>query len=154
MIKVLVPALVAAGLAVAVLVSACGDDDGGGDGGLTHDVHVHLDEWSVEVDPSSFQGPGNITFGGHNHGTLPHQVTVIKTELDPADLPLERVSVDVEAAGEQVLTFEVPAADSDEGLQVGVSELDAGNYAIICNIPGHYQQGMYAAFEVAEAPGS
>jgi len=27
--------------------------------------------------------------------------------------------------------------------------LDAGNYVFICNLPGHYEQGMHAAFTVS-----
>lgn len=143
--------LIIVAVTAGIVVTGCGDDDEDDHGGLVHDVHVHLDEWSVDVDTPSFEGAGQIAFGGHNHGKLPHQVTIIKTDLDPASLPLDRVSVDVEAAGEQVLSFEVPPADGDEGLQIGISELDAGKYAIICNIPGHYQQGMVAAFEVTDA---
>jgi uncharacterized cupredoxin-like copper-binding protein len=151
--RLLVPAVLAAGLFAGILASGCGDDDDSHEvGGLVHDVHVHLDEWSVEVEPVTLEGAGEITVGGHNHGTLPHQITVIKTDLDAADLPLDRVSVDVEAAGEEVFSIEVPPADGDEGLQVGIADLDAGKYAFICNIPGHYQQGMFASFEVTEAP--
>lgn len=28
------------------------------------------------------------------------------------------------------------------------TNLDAGSYVIICNLPGHYDQGMHAAFTV------
>jgi hypothetical protein len=33
------------------LVSACGDDDEE-PAGLEHELHVHLDEWSVETEPN------------------------------------------------------------------------------------------------------
>jgi uncharacterized cupredoxin-like copper-binding protein len=29
-------------------------------------------------------------------------------------------------------------------------ELEAGTYLIICNLPGHYSNGMVAVFEVGE----
>jgi uncharacterized cupredoxin-like copper-binding protein len=32
-----------------------------------------------------------------------------------------------------------------------VESLEAGAYVLICNIPGHYQQGMFVGFE-ATAP--
>lgn len=137
--------------ALAALVSACGDDDEE-PAGLEHDVHVHLDEWSVEADPPSFPGSGTIAFGGHNHGKYPHQVTVLKTDMPVDELPIDRGRVDNEEAGELIMEFEVPAADGDEGLQVGIADLTVGKYAIFCNIPGHYLQGMVTAFEVTEAP--
>lgn len=28
-------------------------------------------------------------------------------------------------------------------------DLDAGTYVIMCNLPGHFAQGMYSTFEVA-----
>ena len=27
-------------------------------------------------------------------------------------------------------------------------ELDPGNYVLMCNLPGHYEAGMFAAFTV------
>jgi len=141
-------------LALLATAVACGDGDETGLPGVTIDVHAHLDEWSVKLEPASIAKSGRVTFEAHNHGKVPHQLVVIKTDLNPADLPLERVAVDVEAAGEQLLSVDVPAADGEAGRQVSATELDPGEYAIICNIPGHYQQGMYASFEVTEAPQS
>jgi len=141
--------LTAAPMAAAFALAACG---GGGEPEVIADVHVHLDEWSVEPDVPSVSGPAAVTFAGHNHGQFPHQVVVIKTEMDAAALPEERGRVDVDAAGEEILAFEVPEADGGEGVQVGTSDLEPGNYVILCNIPGHYQQGMYAAFQVTSGP--
>ncbi len=141
-----------AAFAAAVLFAACG---GGGDEeppGLTHDVHVHLDEWSVEPAPPTIQGPAVVNIGGHNHGKYPHQITIVETDLDDGNLPISKARVDLEAIGEPALEFDVPAADGDEGLQVASVELPVGKYVIYCAIPGHYQQGMHAAFEVTASP--
>ena len=144
--------LVFVAIAASVALSACGDDDEEEPAGLEHDVHVHLDEWSVETEPSSLTGPGTVAFGGHNHGKYPHQVTVLKTDMPIDELPIDRGRVDTDEAGDLMMEFEVPQAGEEEGLQVGSTELAVGNYAIFCNIPGHYLQGMVAAFEVTEAP--
>jgi len=135
--------------AVASLVAlaiACG----GGEEppGLKHDIHVHLDEWSVRVDPPSITGRAIVNIGGHNHGKYPHQITVIQTDLDPAQLPISQARVDVKAIGEPVAAFDVPASDGGQGLQVVSAEMKPGKYVIFCAIPGHYQQGMYTGFEV------
>lgn len=146
------------GLALAALLLAAAAACGGGDdqrkppAGLEHDVHVHLDEWSVNVDPPSVSGPATLNIGGHNHGKYPHQVTVIKTDLDPAALPISQSRVDVQAIGQPAASFDVPAADGGEGLQVVSAELTPGKYVIFCAIPGHYQQGMRTGFEVTTAP--
>lgn len=140
-------------LAVAALAVACGD---GGPSApvLTGRVHVHLDEWSVAPEPASTEGPVTVTFEGHNHGQFPHQVVVIETDRPADDLPMERGKVDVDDAGREMLSIDVPAADPDagrEGRQVGTIDLRPGRYVLICNIAGHYQQGMYAEFQVTKA---
>jgi uncharacterized cupredoxin-like copper-binding protein len=28
-------------------------------------------------------------------------------------------------------------------------DLDAGTYVVMCNLPGHFERGMHAVFEVA-----
>ena len=142
-------------LALAALVgifAACGGGDDKEPAGLKHDIHVHLDEWSVKPDPESIAGPATINIGGHNHGKYPHQVTVVKTDLDPGALPISKLRVDVEALGGAIVEFDVPAADGDEGTQVASAEMSPGRYVIFCAIPGHYQQGMHAGFEVTAAP--
>jgi uncharacterized cupredoxin-like copper-binding protein len=138
-------------MAASVGVSCAGDDEVEPPG-LEHDVHVHLEEWSVRPQPASVPGPAAVAFGGHNHGKYPHQVTLVKTDMPVDDLPLVKSRVDAEAAGELIMEFEVPEADGGEGRQVGVANLTVGKYAILCNIPGHYLQGMFASFEVTEAP--
>jgi len=144
--------LIIAVAAFAAFASACGDDDDEQAGGLEHDVHVHLDEWSVEPQPASISGTARVAFGGHNHGQYPHQVTVLKTDLAVDALPIEKGSVDIDKAGDLIMDFDVPESDGGEGRQVGIADLTVGKYAIFCNIPGHYLQGMVAAFEVTEAP--
>lgn len=132
------------------LVSACGDDNEE-PAGLEHELHVHLDEWSVETEPGSVAA-GTVNIGGHNHGKYPHQVTAIKTDLDSAELPISKARVDIEAIGDPAVEFDVPAAEGGEGLQVATAELTPGRYVIFCAIPGHYQQGMRGALEVTSAP--
>lgn len=145
---------VLAGLAMVTLaLAACG----GGEEeppGLEHDVHVHLDEWSVKPDPTAIPGPATVNIGGHNHGKYPHQVTILKTQLPVAELPIKKGAVDTDTAGELVVAFDVPPANGGEGLQVARADLSVGTYAIFCNIPGHYLQGMFATFEVTQAPPS
>ena len=129
-------------------LTACGDDDDDVPPGLAHDIHVHLDEWSLKAEPQSIDGPATVNIGGHNHGQYPHQVTVVQTDIDPAALPIKRARVDIDAIGEPAVEFDVPAADGDTGIQVASAELTPGKYVLFCAIPGHYQQGMFGTLEV------
>jgi len=132
---------------LAIGLTACGGD-GDEPPGLAHDVHVHLDEWSLKAEPPSIDGPATVNIGGHNHGRYPHQLTVVQTDIDPASLPVKKARVDVGAIGEPAVGFDVPAADEDTGIQVASAELTPGKYVLYCAIPGHYQQGMYGTLEV------
>ena len=43
--------------------------------------------------------------------------------------------------------------DSGDNVELGKTQtyhiaLPAGNYVLVCNLPGHYKAGMVAAFEV------
>jgi uncharacterized cupredoxin-like copper-binding protein len=73
---------------------------------------------------------------------------VFKTDLPPDQLPTnEDGDVDEEGEGvEAIDEVEDIAGGSDAELTVN---LDAGSYVVICNLPGHYRQGMHAAFTVS-----
>lgn len=137
-----------------VLFAACGDDDDdGGDDGGASTVGIELLEFSVLANPDS-AGAGDVTFEIENAGPDDvHEFVVIKTDLDPAELPTgDDGSVDEEGEGMEVI-------GEVEDVEVGASEsltvnLEAGSYALICNIfdadenESHYQEGMHTAFTV------
>lgn len=109
-------------------------------------VAVALREWSVEPSAAETR-PGEVTFEVSNDGTLPHNFVVFSTESAADQLPVENAQV-VESEGvvEAGRIDEFPGGSS-ESLTV---ELDAGAYVLVCNLPGHYEQGMRAAFSVAD----
>ena len=144
--------------AVALLAAACGDDSGdgssqgGGGGGGASTVDV--DEMEFSINPSAGSAPaGEVTFSLHNVGKETHEFVVIKTDLDPLDLPTAKDgSVDEEGEGiEPVDEVEDLAAGASQDLTV---DLEAGNYVLICNIVeeedgetvSHYQNGMRVNF--------
>ncbi len=89
---------------------------------------------------------GNVTFEVHNDGTIQHSFYVIKTDLDPAGLPLDGNKIDENATGVDVVD---EIDDFDAGTIKTLSvDLEAGHYVLICNIAGHYTQGMHVAFDV------
>lgn len=164
-------AVVGAAMSLAIACSDDGDDDGGDGGDATatevmsstpheddgetpdgHDdpavLHIELSEWSItgeDGSPIPSAPAGDVTFETHNDGTTAHALVVIKTDIDPAALPLDGTTVDEDAAGEVIgEVAEFAAGD----IEIGTFELEAGNYALICNVAAHYEQGMHAALVV------
>jgi len=140
-----------------VLLPACGgDDDGGGDGGDGGSATITLQEFAVSADPASVPA-GSVTFDVTNDGPEDvHEFVVIKTDLAPTDLPTDEDGAVLEdGEGMEVV-------DEIEDIPVGESQtltvdLEAGAYALICNIvqeeddgtlEAHYAEGMRTGFTV------
>lgn len=127
-------------LSMAMLAAGCGDDDGSGG----NRVNVSLGEWDIQ--PNSLSAAaGDTTFRAKNNGTIAHELVIIKTDMDPAQLPMSGGKVDEDKAGKVVDEIAEFAAGKTES---GTFKLDAGHYALICNITGHYQSGMHAGLTV------
>lgn len=146
-----------AALAVA-LVSVTGCTGGGSSPSAStaadaNVVEVALVEWGVV--PSVESAPsGDVTFQVTNDGPADvHEFVVLKTDLDPAELPTdEQGAVTEDGEGIEVI-------DEIEDIPVGETQelavtLEAGNYVLLCNIysedenEAHYAEGMRTAFAV------
>jgi hypothetical protein len=125
-------------------------------GGTT--VNVTLQEWAVLLDAESAPA-GEVTFAVTNDGPDDvHEFVIIKTDVDPGDLPTDATGA-VDEAGVQFQSGEMEVIDEIEDIPVGESAeltatLEAGNYVLICNIytadeqEAHYAEGMRVAFTV------
>ena len=127
----------AAGLTL--VIGSCGGDDGG-IGATEADYSITLDESSAPA--------GEVTFDVTNEAEQPHEFVVFKTDLAEDQLPMDdEGNVDEEGDGVELVDELEDIAPGDEpSLTV---DLDAANYVIICNLPGHYKQGMHASFTVS-----
>jgi uncharacterized cupredoxin-like copper-binding protein len=133
-------------MGLGLVAAACG---GGGE-----DVSVTLQEFAVGTDPASASA-GSVTFNIENKGPDDtHEFVVIRTDLDPTELPTdEDGAVDEAGAGMEVVdeVEEIPVGDTPT-LEV---ELTAGSYVLICNIfdeeeqEAHYSEGMRTGFTVS-----
>ncbi len=90
---------------------------------------------------------GEVTFDVRNDAGQEHEFVVFETDLDADALPVDKVG-DVKEDGKGVTHI-----DEIGGLQPGAGQaitlnLAPGNYVVICNLPGHYGQGMHSAFTV------
>ena len=114
-------------------------------------VDVTLTEWSVTPTPTSAPA-GEIYFLASNEGEDPHELVVVKSDLDPADLPVEDGAV-----VEDELDFRGEIEGFASGTQAsGVFDLEAGRYVLFCTIveevngelESHYELGMHTEFTV------
>ena len=125
----------------AALVFAIGSCGGGSGIGAT------LADYSITLDEST-GAPGDVTFDVTNDAEQPHEFVVFKTDLAPDALPVDEDG-NVDEAGEGVeLVDEIEDIAPGDTPSLTVN-LDAANYVIICNIPGHYAQGMHTPFVVS-----
>ena len=88
---------------------------------------------------------GAVNISAVNDGSLPHEMVIAKTNLDPSKLPtLDDGSVNEDA-------LDVPGEVSDVGpgaTGTGTVDLKPGKYVMFCNLPGHYAAGMYGTLTV------
>jgi uncharacterized cupredoxin-like copper-binding protein len=104
-------------------------------------VLVHLKDYSITEQTNSAPA-GEITFDAANDGPSPHELAVIETDKAPGKLPVAKgVADETGDLGEA----EDIAAGSSKGVTL---VLKPGHYVLICNLAGHYQAGMHAAFTV------
>jgi uncharacterized cupredoxin-like copper-binding protein len=131
--------------ALALSLAACGDtnDSGGGSDGEA-EVHAPLEDFHIKLDETS-AAAGPVAFEVDNKGPSTHEFVVVKTDLAADKLPTdENGDVDEEGDG-------ITAVDEIEDIAKGDSpklevDLEAGDYVVFCNLPGHYRQGMHATF--------
>jgi uncharacterized cupredoxin-like copper-binding protein len=125
--------------ALPLLVVACGSDGGEGD------VNVTLSDFAVELDPATATA-GDVVFVASNEGAETHEFEIFRIEgdTDPTALPVEDNVADTEGL---TLLDEVEDVTPGGSAELTVN-LDAGAYAVICNLPGHYAQGMFATLDV------
>jgi uncharacterized cupredoxin-like copper-binding protein len=108
-------------------------------------LKVEVKEWTIADEQGSSAlsvKAGEVTFDVHNGGQVPHEMVVLKTESDPANLPLTGDHVDETASVGEV--DDVAAGQT----KAGTLPLQPGTYVLICNLPGHYKQGMHALLTV------
>jgi len=126
----------------AFLAGACGDDGGSAGDGAAIDVTLVDDGVTLSATEVS---SGTLTFRTTNDGTLTHEIEVFEGEEDPASLPIEDQVADT---GGWTLVDEIeditPGASADLTL-----DLEPGTYQVVCNLPDHFERGMYATLTVA-----
>ena len=128
-------------LVLAALVTiGAGCTSTGGEG----DVEVSLRDDAVTLTPATADA-GSVTFAATNDGSVTHEIEVFSGDVDPARLPIENIVASTDGL-ELIDEIEdiTPGASADLTI-----DLDAGAYVVMCNLPGHFAEGMHAVLEVA-----
>ena len=87
-----------------------------------------------------------------------HELVILKTDLNPAELPRKEAKHHQELVQEYLVNEDdarVETIDEIEEFPVGTSQvkkvfLEPGHYVLFCNIPGHYDKGMYTSLHIVQ----
>lgn len=111
-------------------------------------VDVDANTMLLTPSPDSV-GAGEITFEVTNSGDRLHEFAIFKTDLAIDQLPTNESGSEVIEDGPGLtLIDEIEDIQPGDTMTLTVT-LDAGNYALICNVKGHYRMGMRSAFTVS-----
>ena len=135
-------------LFVAAVASCSSDSSGSATQGST--IKVELKEWAFDASSNSAPA-GTITFEAKNKGKEVHELVLFKTDLAPAELPVdEEGAVDEKGAGIELID-EVENVKPGETKRFAV-DLKPGKYVMACNVvengQRHFMNAMYGSFTV------
>lgn len=158
-------------LAVALILAACSPTGASPPAatGASGDITATLSEWGITLSASGAPA-GKVAFEVTNQGAIPHEFLMIRTDMMADTLPVKDNMIDVMAMGGPMgagmdmpgmspppdmehpvgtvgVIGEVAAGASD---QLVLDDLVPGHYAIICDLPAHYEQGMRVDFTVGQ----
>ena len=132
--------------ALAIATVACSSDSSsssGSDTSTSGEVASTVKDFSITLDPTEVAA-GQVKFSINNEGPSTHEFVVVQTDTAPGDLPVDGALVSedgIDVIGE---AEDIPPSTTVDL----VLTLEAGQYVIICNIEGHYAQGMNAGLTV------
>ena len=137
---------------MSLLVFACGGEteiEVTDDVKVTSALGVIMNEWDVKPSPNYKMGkhipPGDIEVTLTNAGQLEHNMYVLNQDSYDDFAILDDGSADI--SGLEVL-LEISTVQPGQSGTGKITDLPAGVYAFICNIPGHYSSGTVGKFIV------
>jgi len=120
-------------------------------------IHVTLIDFNIHPAHSTAK-TGWVAFHAVNAGTTMHELVILRTDIQPDNLPRIAKTDKTGAITGYIVNEEaaaVKAIDEIEEFPAGTRKdknvfLDPGRYVLFCNIPEHYDKGMYASLLVEE----
>ena len=111
------------------------------------DPSVSLYEWKV-IAPATLKA-GKTTFNISNFGTVPHELLMFKSPLAAAKYPVDAAG-NIKEEGAGVDLFSDGENIDPSGSQARTVDLAPGTYLFVCNIPGHFKNGMFTVVTVTK----
>ncbi len=147
----------ATGLA-AVALAGCGGGDNKGSTTTQQNTNAQGSSGALTIKMSDFKfdpknpqsAAGTVKVTAPNVGKVEHELVLFKTDRNPGSFKVEGNSVDEEALEKASDVKEIgEIADVEPGeTKSETFKLTPGKYAMICNVPGHYQAGMWGSITV------
>ena len=110
-------------------------------------VIASVQEWKVIANRNTVPA-GPTTFLVSNMGTIKHEFLVTKTDFADGKIPIEPKTNRFSEEGEGIeVVNEIPEWEQKTTESLTLTLLP-GNYELLCNIEGHYGNGMHTAFSV------
>jgi uncharacterized cupredoxin-like copper-binding protein len=148
----------AAVFVLVALVVGCGDDDNGGGGqadapsstkaekttpppAASHALTIRMTEYAFDP-KDAVAKKGKVTITAPNDGQIVHELVLLKTDADPANLPKKGDDVDESTSVGEIADVEAGATKK------ATFKLAPGKYAMVCALPDHYENGMYGSLTV------
>lgn len=107
------------------------------------DLAVTMKDYKVELSVDTLKA-GPVKIGVKNAASMEHSFELLRTDLAFDKLPVDSGAA---KAKEDGLVKQVKSLGVGK-VSVLTADLAAGNYVVICNVPGHYQLGMRVALTV------
>ena len=105
------------------------------------DVNIDLSEWKVAVPSTMTSSQINLVI--KNDGTIEHELLVFKSDLAPSAYPKDAKG-DIVEDGPGISLISDGENIAPGGTQSRALDLSQpGTYLFVCNIPGHFKEGMY-----------
>ena len=152
-------AIAAIVILAAPVASGCGGDNDNGDGGQAaaptptatqattqpsaarRALTIRMTEFAFDPKDAVAKA-GKVTITAPNEGNVVHELVLLKTDEDPANLPKKGDKVDESTSVGEI-------ADVEPGsTKKATFKLTPGQYAMVCALPGHYEGGMYGSLTV------
>jgi uncharacterized cupredoxin-like copper-binding protein len=104
---------------------------------------ITVDSTEFKFDPTQITADaGKLSITLDNKGKIEHELVVLKTDESPDALPVSGQRVSEDAAVGEVSETKAGATKTE------TIDLKPGSYVFVCNIPGHYEDGMRGTLTV------
>jgi uncharacterized cupredoxin-like copper-binding protein len=106
---------------------------------------ISLAEWKVVVSGTIKSGKTELKI--NDNGVAAHELLIFKSDLAPSAYPTDK-SGDIVEDGPGISLLSDGENIDPGGTQSRTVDLAPGTYLFVCNIPGHFKQGMFTVVTV------